>query len=52
MKSFISLPQIPKNINPELSEFLTSLLRVITEKQTDDYSAIDELKKEIESLKK
>ena len=34
----ISLPAIPKDIDPALRDYLTALAKVITSKQIDDYS--------------
>ncbi len=46
----ISLPQIPSDLDPKLKEYLTALTKVITIKQIDDYSTVEELKKRLTVL--
>jgi len=51
MQPTISLPRIPKSADPELRDFLTAILKVLSDKQLNDYSAIESLKTEIKKLK-
>jgi hypothetical protein len=46
----ISLPQIPKEFDPILRDYLTSLAKILTSKQLDDYTTTENLKKRISDL--
>jgi len=46
----ISLPQIPKDLDPAMRDYLTSLAKILTSKQLDDYTTTENLKKRISAL--
>lgn len=48
----ISLPQIPADFDPKITEYLTALTKALITKQIDDYSTIEELKKRLTELEK
>lgn len=48
----IHLPQIPQNLDHNLKDYLSALSKVIIQKQIDDYSTIEELKKRLTELEK